>query len=116
MLYELLQLLLVHLRSLNIQVNHKHFVLLAIRHKLTYEKSGREVSVHDETDVLPFAAYETTAYVVARISEIDVHIVAHLACNLKGMLDQELAELLPLIFGCDAKRPEGKWTAADCYP
>ena len=74
------------------------------RNKLTYEKCGREVSVHDEADVLLFAAHKSAANVVARISEIDVHIVAHLACHLKGMLDQNLAELLPLILGSDAKR------------
>ena len=87
---------------------HPLFTVECIRHKLSYKQSSREVSVHDETDVLPFAAYETTADVVARIAEIDVHIVAHLASNLKGMLDQHFAELLPLIFGSNAKRSEGK--------
>ena len=81
---------------------HPLFTVECIRHKLSYKQSSREVSVHDETDVLPFAAYETTADVVARIAEIDVHIVAHFACYLKGMLDQHLAELLPLIFGSNA--------------
>ena len=80
-----------------------------IRHKLTYEKCGREVPVHDEADVFLFTAHETTADIVARIAEIDVYIVTHFACYLKGMLDQYLAELLPLIFGCNAKRSEGEY-------
>ena len=54
-----------------------------VRHKLANEKCRREVAVYDEADVLLFAAYETTADIVAWIAEIDVHIVAHLACNLK---------------------------------
>ena len=80
-----------------------------VRHKLCNEQGGREVSVHHKAHILLFAAHKSTADIVARIAEIDVHIVAHLACHLKGMLDQELAELLSLIFWSNAKRPEGKY-------
>ena len=68
--------------------------LLAVkrtRNKLANEQGGREVAVYNKADVLPFAANEATADLVARIAEIDVHVVAHLACYLKGMLDQHLA-------------------------
>ena len=34
-------------------------------------------SFSDEADVLLFTAHETTADIVARIAEVDVHIVAH---------------------------------------
>ena len=62
---------------------HPLFTVECIRHKLSYKQGSREVSVHDETDVLLFAAHKPTADVVTRIAEIDVHSVAHLSCNLK---------------------------------
>ena len=80
--------------------------------KLCNEQGGGEVTGGDKADVLLFAAHEAAADVVARIAEIDVHVVAHLARHLKGMLNQNLAELLPLIFGSNAKRPEGKYLTA----
>lgn len=53
-----------------------------VRHKLANEKCRREIAVYNKADVLLFAAHETTADIVARIAEIDVYIVAHLACVL----------------------------------
>jgi len=85
--------------------------LLTVQHsgdKLAHEKGSRKVAVYHKADVFLLAAHKPTTDVVAGIAEVDVHIVAHLPCNLKGMLDQKLAELLPLVFGCNAKRPEGK--------
>ena len=75
-------------------------------HKLTNEKRCGEVAVHHKADILLFAADKATADIVARIAEIDVHIITHLACNFKGMLDQYFAEFLPLVFGCNTKRPK----------
>ena len=53
-----------------------------IRYKLANEKRRWEVAVNHEADVLLFAAHKSTADIVARIAEIDVYIVAHLACVL----------------------------------
>lgn len=47
--------------------------------------AARVVSVHNKADILLFATHKASANVVTRIAEIDVYIVAHLACNLKGM-------------------------------
>ena len=67
--------------------------------KLAYEKRGWEVAIHDKADVLSFAAYKAAADVVAGVPKIDVYVVSHFACRLKGMLDQNFTEPLPLMFG-----------------
>ena len=91
---------------------HPLLAVKRVRNKLRDEQSGGEVAVNHKADVLLFAAHKSTADVVARIAEVDVHIVAHFSCYLKGMLDQHFAELLPLIFGSNAKRPEGEYLLA----
>ena len=57
---------------------HPLFAVKCTRYKLRHKQGGREVTVHDKADVLLFAAYKSTAHVVARIAEVDVHIVASL--------------------------------------
>ena len=64
---------------------HPLFAVKSARYKLADEKCCWEVAVTNKAHVLLFTAYKSTTNVVARI-----------------------AELLPLIFGSNAKRPEGK--------
>ena len=80
--------------------------------KLADEERRREVAVRDKADVLLFTADEAAADVISGIAEKDVYVIAHFSGNLKGVLDQQLAELLPLILGSHAKRPEGKYLFA----
>ena len=91
---------------------HPLFAVQHVWNKLENEKRRWEVTIHHKAHVLLFAAHKPTAHVVARIAEVNIHVVAYLACNLEGMLDQKLAELLPLIFGNNAKRTEGKYLLA----
>lgn len=72
--------------------------------KLTDKKCRWEVTVRDKTNIFLFATNKPTADIVARIAEVNVHIITHLACNIKRMLDQHFAELQPLILRCNAKR------------
>ena len=59
------------------------------RNKFRNEQGGGEVTVHNKANVLLFAAHKSTADVVAGIPKIDVHIVTHLARDLKGMVEYE---------------------------
>ena len=51
--------------------------------KLADKKRCGEVAVHHKADILLFAADKPTADIVARIAEIDVHVITHLASNFK---------------------------------
>ena len=70
------------------------------------EKGGGVVTLYHKTHVFLFAADKSAADVVSGVAEIDVDIVAHFACCIKRMLDQNFAELLSLVLGCHAKRPK----------
>ena len=52
-------------------------------HKLTDEKSRREVAVNNKADIFPFTAYKASPYIIAGITKNDIHIVAHFAGNFK---------------------------------
>ena len=85
---------------------HPFFAVQHVWNKLTNKECRWEVAFTNKAHVLLFAAHKSTADVVPRIAEVDIHVVAHLACNLKGMLDQKFSKLLPLVFRRNTKRSE----------
>ena len=87
---------------------HPLFALKCALYKFCDEQCRGIVAWGNKADVLLFAAYKSTADIVSGIAEIDINIVAHLASDLKGMLNKDLAELLPLILWSDTKRTKGK--------
>lgn len=91
---------------------HPLFAVKHVWNKLANEQCRWEVAVHNKTYVLLFAAHEAATDVVARIAEDDVHVISHLSRHLKGMLNQNLAQLLPLIFRHNAKRSKGEYLLA----
>ena len=87
---------------------HPLFTAKRVRYKLTDEKRCREAAVRNKADIHLFTANKPTAYVIAGVAEYDVDVISHLACCLKGMLDQYFAEFLPLVFGRNTKRAKRK--------
>ena len=87
---------------------HPLFAVKYVRHKFADEECRWIVTVHNKAYVLFLATHKSAAYVVSGVAKVDVHVVAHLSCDFKGMFNEKLAESLSLIFGCDAKRSEGK--------
>ena len=51
--------------------------------KFADKKCRREVAVNNKADIFPFTAYKTSADIITRIAEIDIHIVAYFAGNIK---------------------------------
>ena len=85
---------------------HPVFAFQRTGNQLCHQQRSGEIAGNDKADILLFAADKSAADIVARISKIDVHIVAHLASYPEGMLDQDLAKLLPLIFRRNTQRAE----------
>ena len=71
-----------------------------------HQQGSGEITGNHKADIFLFAADKSAADIVARITEVDVHIITHLASYRKGMLDQDLAKLLPLIFRRNTQRAE----------
>ena len=85
---------------------HPVFTFQRPGNQFCHQQGRGEIAGDHKADILLFAADKSTADIVAGISKIDVHIVAHIASHLKGMLDQDLAKLLPLIFRRNTQRAE----------
>ena len=77
---------------------HPLLALKRIRNKLANQKRRGIITIDNKAHVLLFAAYKSSADVVAGISEVDVYVISHAARNIKGMLNEQFSQFLPLKF------------------
>ena len=89
---------------------HPRRAVKSPRDQLRHQQGRGIVSPPEGADVLPFAADEPAAHVIARIAEIDVHVVSHFPGGSKGMFDQNLSQLMPL-----KRRVDAQGTAGDDF-
>ena len=87
---------------------HPVFALQGAGDQFGHQQGGGEIAGDDEADIFLLTADKTAADIVAGIAEVDVHIVAHPAGCLEGMLDEDLAQLLPLEFRRNTEGAEGE--------
>ena len=63
---------------------HPVFTFQRPGNQFCHQQGGGEITGNNKADILLFAADKSAADIVARIAEIDVHIVAHFAHNFKA--------------------------------
>lgn len=87
---------------------HPLFPVQSTRHQFANKQRCRIVSVHGKADILLFAADKTAAYIIPRIAEINVYIIAQPAGLLEGILNQGFTDSVSLVIPGNANRSKGK--------